>query len=275
LISREKMLALYASMVRYRKIAEATGRRTEAMGNGFGTADSIGWEATLAGVTADLVAGDRLSATPSSALRTVVSALLEQEPTLGGAAAAEKFDDDGFECAYRAARAFKTARNGKIAVHLSVASADLEGWSECLLKSARHGLPFLIVSHGELSDRGKEPGRGKGSPGRSSKPAAQVHGIPFIVVDANDVLAMYRVASESIFRARHGRGPTLIECIVAPPPAGTRGRTKDHEIPGSLDPILSMESFLTRKRILTKAVKGKIDSVLYGETDHFTGVRLQ
>jgi hypothetical protein len=39
-------------------------------------------------------------------------------------------------------------------------------------------------------------------------------------VDAHDVIAMYRVAHESIARAREGGGPTRIVCLEAPLAAG-------------------------------------------------------
>ena len=38
------------------------------------------------------------------------------------------------------------------------------------------------------------------------------YGIPGVVVDGNDVLAVHGVAREAIARARKGEGPTLIEC---------------------------------------------------------------
>ena len=38
------------------------------------------------------------------------------------------------------------------------------------------------------------------------------YGIPGVVVDGNDVLAVYQAAGEALQRARSGGGPTLIEC---------------------------------------------------------------
>jgi TPP-dependent pyruvate/acetoin dehydrogenase alpha subunit len=38
------------------------------------------------------------------------------------------------------------------------------------------------------------------------------YGIPGIVVDGNDVFAVYRAASAAVDTARSGGGPTLIEC---------------------------------------------------------------
>lgn len=41
---------------------------------------------------------------------------------------------------------------------------------------------------------------------------AAAYGIPGVVVDGNDVVAVYEVAGEAIARARRGEGPTFIEC---------------------------------------------------------------
>lgn len=38
------------------------------------------------------------------------------------------------------------------------------------------------------------------------------YGIPGVVIDGNDVFAVYRAAKDAIERARSGEGPTLIEC---------------------------------------------------------------
>ena len=38
------------------------------------------------------------------------------------------------------------------------------------------------------------------------------YGLPGVVVDGNDVLAVYRAAGEAVRRARAGEGPTLLEC---------------------------------------------------------------
>jgi len=41
---------------------------------------------------------------------------------------------------------------------------------------------------------------------------ASSYGFPGVVVDGNDVLAVYEAAQQAITRARRGEGPTLIEC---------------------------------------------------------------
>jgi TPP-dependent pyruvate/acetoin dehydrogenase alpha subunit len=41
---------------------------------------------------------------------------------------------------------------------------------------------------------------------------AQGYGIPGLIVNGNDVVEVYRYASEAAARARAGEGPTLLEC---------------------------------------------------------------
>lgn len=41
---------------------------------------------------------------------------------------------------------------------------------------------------------------------------AQAYGIPGVIVDGMDVVAVYEVAKEAVERARRGEGPTIIEC---------------------------------------------------------------
>ena len=41
---------------------------------------------------------------------------------------------------------------------------------------------------------------------------AAAYGMPGVVVDGNDVVAVYEVAGQAIARARRGEGPTFIEC---------------------------------------------------------------
>ena len=41
---------------------------------------------------------------------------------------------------------------------------------------------------------------------------AEGYGLPGVLVDGNDVVAMYKNAGEAVRRARAGKGPTLLEC---------------------------------------------------------------
>lgn len=50
------------------------------------------------------------------------------------------------------------------------------------------------------------------SPNPNIGDRAAVYNMPGIIVDGNDVLAVYAAAGEAVSRARRGGGPTLIEC---------------------------------------------------------------
>jgi pyruvate dehydrogenase E1 component alpha subunit len=82
------------------------------------------------------------------------------------------------------------------------------------------------------------------------------YGFPGLVVDGNDVLAVYEATQEAISRARRGEGPTLIECktyrflghSIGDPQAY---RTAEEvESWKKKDPIQRFESSLKKKRFL-------------------------
>jgi TPP-dependent pyruvate/acetoin dehydrogenase alpha subunit len=49
---------------------------------------------------------------------------------------------------------------------------------------------------------------------KSISERATAYGIPGVVVDGNDVMAVYETAREAVRRARAGAGPTLVECMT-------------------------------------------------------------
>lgn len=71
-------------------------------------------------------------------------------------------------------------------------------------------------------------------------------GIPVISVDATDTVAIYRVAYESIFRARNGGGPTVIECVPWP--------QMSHE-----EPLAKLEAYLAAKQLFRRDWKLRLE----------------
>lgn len=57
--------------------------------------------------------------------------------------------------------------------------------------------------------------RSKQSAARSLASRAEGYGFPGVVVDGNDLFALYEVALEAVNRAREGAGPTLIESMTS------------------------------------------------------------
>jgi TPP-dependent pyruvate/acetoin dehydrogenase alpha subunit len=93
---------------------------------------------------------------------------------------------------------------------------------------------------------------------------ARGYGIPGVIVDGNDVLAVYQVTREAVERARRGEGPTLIEAKTF--------RRKGHAqhdaakyVPEWMlkeweakDPILRLEKHLTENKLWTEKEKQDI-----------------
>ncbi len=102
------------------------------------------------------------------------------------------------------ARADRERKNGRVSVVLCHRTAALhEAWT----KAGRGKLPVIFVEL--LSAETTGGGERKGS-------EPDENALPAIPVDAQDVVALYRVAHESIARARSGSGPTRMLCANWP-----------------------------------------------------------
>ncbi len=97
--------------------------------------------------------------------------------------------------------------------------------------------------------------------GKDSHPArllqtARKYKIPVITVDANDAVAVYRVAREAIHRARTGRGGTVIDCYPLPLP-GNRPS----------DGVAAMERYMKRFGIWSDEWKQQLQAQYSAEID--------
>ncbi|HZY63203.1 MAG TPA: thiamine pyrophosphate-dependent enzyme, partial [Edaphobacter sp.] len=124
---------------------------------------------------------------------------------------------------------FKTLKQPQLVMtYLHRTDATRKQWSKALKQAAQLELPILfIVLPAPPDDK------------LDLCAMARRAGLPGIPVDANDVVALYRVAQESIGRARAGDGPVLMECIAG--------------LPGSApDAIAHMRDYLVSRRISTR-----------------------
>lgn len=103
----------------------------------------------------------------------------------------------------------------------------------------------------------------------ASKTLAQkalAYGFPGLLVDGNDVLAMYVAAKEAVERARKGKGPTLIEAYTyrlgphttADDPTVYRPKKELKEWEKK-DPLIRFEAYLMNKKVLTSKTKKDIE----------------
>lgn len=87
---------------------------------------------------------------------------------------------------------------------------------------------------------------------------AAAYGIPGVVVDGMDVLAVRRAVKEAVERARHGEGPTLLECKTYRWYGHSRSdprkyRTREEEAQWKArDPIITLENQLLEAGIATE-----------------------
>ncbi|RJS79844.1 pyruvate dehydrogenase (acetyl-transferring) E1 component subunit alpha [Candidatus Bathyarchaeota archaeon] len=114
-------------------------------------------------------------------------------------------------------------------------------------------LPVLFICENNLYAMGTRQSRVMLIKNIADRAAA--YGIPGVVVDGNDVLAVYEAAGKAVERARKGEGPTLIECKTY--------RHKGHSRidPAKYRPREEVEEWLRKdpiKRFKEKLLKEKL-----------------
>jgi len=102
---------------------------------------------------------------------------------------------------------------------------------------------------------------------------AAAYDMPGVVVDGNDVLAVYEAVNEAVKRARNGEGPSLIECKTYrwrghfEGDACTYRCTEELEEWMAKDPIPRFETKLLEGKTLTKKEVAKIKERIAKEVD--------
>lgn len=117
-------------------------------------------------------------------------------------------------------------------------------WRGALTFAAAHELPAIFVVLPALRTQASKKPAPKPTP---VSPIALRATVPGIAVDADDPIAIYRVAQESIGRARAGGGPALIECV----PFILEGVPQRRA--ASIDAIAALEQHLLRRNVVTQS----------------------
>jgi TPP-dependent pyruvate/acetoin dehydrogenase alpha subunit len=261
LISNEKLLQLYATMLKCRMLEErirSLRKKSKLQGN----AVAMGQEAAAAGVILNLGPEDTIAPLPGDVIAGFIKGVPLNEIFAGLRAPVPMCHaplhvlpacsslPTQLALAAGVALAGKMEKNSRISV---VFCGDMYPLPELCLEALRfagvHRLPILHVCW-------------------NSRPEAdialqtQACGFPCIAVDGNDAVAVYRVASEAIAHARKGNGPTLIECKTGIDP----GPVEEH--PQSTgDPLLNMEKYLARKGLFSEESKRQIAAGFGRELD--------
>ena len=292
MISGEKLIEIYAAMVKCRLLAKRAALLKRQRSFASDLEAGVGREAAIAGITVDLMPGDTLSvARPYSVsgfvkglpLTDAFSALVTTANGHGPARSAKNGEGKSavhvipatvnhaaqLHIACGVALACKIAKNHGVAVAFCEDGAEsLEGWRDTLAFAGRHDLPILFVHQSsagqeqkDVSDLGRDEGGGHNT---------QAWGVPAITVDGIDAVAVYRVASESIARARLGRGPTLIECGVYRLHDPSGNHLRNGRRPEAHDPIPAMEIYLTRKGLYSEKLRRQTAAGIRQELDAAT-----
>jgi len=101
-------------------------------------------------------------------------------------------------------------RDGIAVAFFGDGAAQQGTFHEALNLAALWKLPYLAVC--ENNQYAATTPFAAAVPTADIAPRAEGYGIPGIVVDGNDCLAVYRAATVAVERARAGDGPTLLEC---------------------------------------------------------------
>lgn len=149
------------------------------------------------------------------------------------------------------------------------ASTSGGDWHEAMNMAGIHDLPLVFMVENnvyaisvpeKLQVAGSIAGRAEG------------YGFPGVVVDGNDVLAVYEAAREAVDRARRGEGPTLIEARTYRMTAHSsddddrRYREREEIEAWRLkDPIARFEKYLIGRGVMGEEERGEIDEQIKAE----------
>lgn len=219
LISNEKFRQLYAALLQ----CELLDRRLRSLPRPSSSYEQwSGCKASSAAVAACLRRGDTVIPTP----RGVLAMYLHT----GRLTCADKTrsPQEQLAAANEDALSHKLKKRGNITA-VFAPTPQPACVREIFTPAAKHSLPALYIFESEA-------------------PSPELcHGIPVISVDASDTVAAYRVAYESITRAREGGGPTIIECASWP------GDTL------ASNPLLKLEHYLAARKLFRPNWKRRLE----------------
>ena len=266
LIPSKKLLDLYAAMLKCRMIAKGIPTSKKARGK----LSLLTSEAVTVGVTIDLLATDAISPAPTDlipcavkmdlpggvAIKTLLrwwsnpAARIPIAIARANVIAPAVSTEARLEAALRLAAHFRSTNCGSVVVFFagpdivpSKPAASPAPLESLLRQAAAKRLPILFVRQSEAKND-------------HFIAVAKRCGMPGMVVDQDDVVAVYRVASEALAHARRGNGPTLVDS--KPWRLKDRGRKAG----SSSDSIGKMELYLEGKGLAFKSVKNAIKKKL-------------
>lgn len=264
LISNEKLLQIYLTMLKCRMLEEhlgSLGKRGRSQATATVSPVHI---AAIAGAAIDLLADDTLSPshgalapcfTKGMSLRAIFASIKRGRSAIRPSYAALNLIPPSLstgkqlERVLKVAAGYKAKRNKKVAiVFCSSASGESSELERAMIQAGKKKLPIVFVCQ----------------TGPEDDNVLRVHhyGFPGVSVEDDDAVAVYRVATEAIAHARRGSGPTLIECKPWPLSRKRSGKMKN-----AADPVRKMEIYLTGKGLFTRKLRSQAMKNFRSELD--------
>lgn len=148
----------------------------------------------------------------------------------------------GIPIATGAAMSAKLHKSGQVVACFFGDGASNEGnFHESLNIAGAFDLPVVYVCENNLYAVGTRQSEVRKIEDIADR--AMGYGMPGVVVDGNDVVAVYETAQQAVVRARNGEGPTLIECKTY------RWRTHFEGEPDTYRPPEEVEAWIKREPI--------------------------
>jgi TPP-dependent pyruvate/acetoin dehydrogenase alpha subunit len=274
LISDARLKQLYATMVQCRLLTERASRLRGQPRSLF--AASLGQEAIATGCAIDLQSGDTIALAPHNSIAALVKDLVQGVPLDGIVAQMYQHHTaagqspkvimpcptQGTQIDLATSVALVNKRKKKNNVVIAFGdktTTTLARWHQALRLAAKKSLPIIfVVEDNPWPSPRPGPAILKAS-GEEKDSTVRSDGLPIITVDANDVVAVYRVAYESLQRVRQGGGPVLVEGKPYRLYHPTKRRVANTVSSRSArDPLIHMERYLKTKGLFTPRWKQQL-----------------
>lgn len=171
-----------------------------------------------------------------------------------------------------AALSAKYRKSGQVAVSFFGDGASNEGaFHESLNIASAFDLPIIYVCENNLYAVSTRQSTVRKIEDIADRAAS--YGMPGVVVDGNDVVAVYEVAKEAVERARAGEGPTLIECKTFLWRTHFEGDPDTYRPPAEVaawkarEPIAPFRKMLFDQKVLSRKELDAIDQTVKDELD--------
>lgn len=172
-----------------------------------------------------------------------------------------------------AAYAAKYKGTDQVAISFFGDSASNEGtFHESINMAAAWKLPVVYVIENNLYGISVDIRDVTNTPDLAVR--AEAYGIPGVIVDGMDVVAVYEASKIAIDRARQGNGPTLIECKTyrwqghhVGDPATYRARKSENEKAEWMEkcPVESLKKELVKSKKMTAKEIDKLEEIVEAE----------